>query len=132
MTYNVHRCVGRGGYDSIDDIAVVCAETRPDLIALQELDAPETDDAEGQAHHLLMDVDLRGVGLLPAIEQVGGRAAHRVCERSEASMMEGRLHRLALLALLARPPRVPLDRRQPGLERDPLAATVARVGLERR
>jgi sugar phosphate permease len=38
----------------------------------------------------------------------------------------------ALLALLARPPRVPVDRRQPGLERDPLAAAVARVGLERR
>lgn len=50
MTYNVHRCVGSGGYDSIDDISVVCSETRPDLIALQELDAPETDDAEG-AHH---------------------------------------------------------------------------------
>jgi endonuclease/exonuclease/phosphatase family metal-dependent hydrolase len=50
MTYNVHRCIGRGGYDSTDDITLVCAETRPDLIALQELDAPETDDAEG-AHH---------------------------------------------------------------------------------
>ena len=50
MTYNVHRCVGRGGYDSIDDITSVCAEARPDLVALQELDAPETDDAEG-AHH---------------------------------------------------------------------------------
>jgi len=50
MTYNVHRCVGRGGYDSVDDIAGVCSEHRPDLIALQELDAPETDDAEG-AHH---------------------------------------------------------------------------------
>ncbi|HVJ94754.1 MAG TPA: endonuclease/exonuclease/phosphatase family protein [Labilithrix sp.] len=50
MTYNVHRCIGRGGRDSLDDIGSVCEETRPDLIALQELDAPETDDAEG-AHH---------------------------------------------------------------------------------
>jgi endonuclease/exonuclease/phosphatase family metal-dependent hydrolase len=50
MTYNVHRCIGRGGVDSIGDIREVCAEARPDLIALQELDAPETDDAEG-AHH---------------------------------------------------------------------------------
>lgn len=50
MTYNVHRCVGRGGYDSVDDITRVCADARPDLVALQELDAPETDDAEG-AHH---------------------------------------------------------------------------------
>jgi endonuclease/exonuclease/phosphatase family metal-dependent hydrolase len=50
MTYNVHRCVGRGGYDSVEDISWVCSEMGPDLIALQELDAPETDDAEG-AHH---------------------------------------------------------------------------------
>jgi endonuclease/exonuclease/phosphatase family metal-dependent hydrolase len=50
MTYNVRRCIGRGGHDSIDDITAVCAESRPDLIAIQELDAPETDDAEG-AHH---------------------------------------------------------------------------------
>jgi endonuclease/exonuclease/phosphatase family metal-dependent hydrolase len=50
MTYNVHRCVGRGGYDSIDDITRVCADAKPDLVALQELDAPETDEADG-AHH---------------------------------------------------------------------------------
>ncbi len=50
MTYNVHRCVGSGGRDSIRDITAVCADAQPDLIALQELDAPETDDAEG-AHH---------------------------------------------------------------------------------
>lgn len=50
MTYNVHRCIGRGGRDSIDDITRVCADAQPDLVALQELDAPETDDTEG-AHH---------------------------------------------------------------------------------
>lgn len=50
MTYNVHRCVGRGGRDSIHDITQVCADAHPDFIALQELDAPETDDDEG-AHH---------------------------------------------------------------------------------
>lgn len=50
MTYNVHRCVGRGGRGSLDDITGVCVATCPDLIALQELDAPETDEAEG-AHH---------------------------------------------------------------------------------
>src|ERR1700761_2669460 len=60
MTYNVHRCVGRGGRDSTADITAVCAEAKPDLIALQELDAPETDDAEG-AHHAR---DLaRGLGM---------------------------------------------------------------------
>lgn len=50
MTYNVHRCIGRGGRASIEDVTRVCGEARPDLVALQELDAPETDDAAG-AHH---------------------------------------------------------------------------------
>lgn len=60
MTYNVHRCIGRGGRDSTADIGAVCAEAQPDLIALQELDAPETDDTEG-AHHAR---DLaRGLGM---------------------------------------------------------------------
>jgi endonuclease/exonuclease/phosphatase family metal-dependent hydrolase len=50
MTYNVRRCVGLGGFDSAADIAKLCAEAAPDIVALQELDAPETDDDEG-AHH---------------------------------------------------------------------------------
>lgn len=50
MTYNVHRCIGRGGKDSTADVARVCADAAPDLVALQELDAPETDEDEG-AHH---------------------------------------------------------------------------------
>jgi len=50
MTYNVHRCIGRGGRDSTADIARLCGDAAPDLVALQELDAPETDDDEG-AHH---------------------------------------------------------------------------------
>ena len=50
MTYNVHRCVGAGGRDSIDDITELCREAEADIIALQELDAPETDQDEG-IHH---------------------------------------------------------------------------------
>jgi endonuclease/exonuclease/phosphatase family metal-dependent hydrolase len=50
MTYNVHRCVGPGGGDSIEDITSVCRDANADIIALQELDAPETDQDEG-AHH---------------------------------------------------------------------------------
>lgn len=50
MTYNVHRCVGPYGGDSIADITSVCADAAADIIALQELDAPETDEDEG-AHH---------------------------------------------------------------------------------
>jgi endonuclease/exonuclease/phosphatase family metal-dependent hydrolase len=50
MTYNVHRCVGRRGVDTTTDIAVVCGEADADIVALQELDAPETDEHEG-VHH---------------------------------------------------------------------------------
>ncbi len=50
MTYNVHRCVGPGGRDSIADITSVCRDANADIIALQELDAPETDQDDG-AHH---------------------------------------------------------------------------------
>ena len=50
MTYNVHRCVGPGGQDSNAEVAQVCKDAQADIIALQELDAPETDEAEG-AHH---------------------------------------------------------------------------------
>jgi endonuclease/exonuclease/phosphatase family metal-dependent hydrolase len=50
MTYNVHRCVGLTGRDTADDVASVCADARADLIAMQELDAPETDDGAGPHH----------------------------------------------------------------------------------
>jgi endonuclease/exonuclease/phosphatase family metal-dependent hydrolase len=50
MTYNVHRCVGPGGQDSNAEVTKVCRDAKADVIALQELDAPETDADEG-AHH---------------------------------------------------------------------------------
>ncbi|MDB4944916.1 MAG: Endonuclease/exonuclease/phosphatase [Labilithrix sp.] len=50
MTYNVHRCVGLRGRDTTRDVAEVCRAASADIIALQELDAPETDADEG-AHH---------------------------------------------------------------------------------
>jgi endonuclease/exonuclease/phosphatase family metal-dependent hydrolase len=63
MTYNVHRCIGRGGHDSTSDITRVCAEAGPDLIALQELDAPETEDTDG-AHHARDLANALGMTLL--------------------------------------------------------------------
>jgi endonuclease/exonuclease/phosphatase family metal-dependent hydrolase len=51
MTYNVHRCIGTNGRDSIADIGAVCADAAADVIAMQELDAPETDDDGGAVHH---------------------------------------------------------------------------------
>lgn len=50
VTYNVHRCFGRGGRDSTADVLAQCAALAPDLLALQELDAPETDDDAEAAH----------------------------------------------------------------------------------
>lgn len=50
MTYNVHRCAGPRGSDSIADITSVCRDADADLIALQELDAPDTDEREGAYH----------------------------------------------------------------------------------
>lgn len=50
MTYNVHQCIGVDGQDSVAAIASLCDEADADLVALQELDAPETDEDEG-AHH---------------------------------------------------------------------------------
>ena len=38
MTYNVHRCVGLDGKMDVRRIADVIAESRPDIVALQELD----------------------------------------------------------------------------------------------
>ena len=50
MTYNVHSCLGRGGRDSTALITSVCRDANADFIALQELDAPETDEEEGTHH----------------------------------------------------------------------------------
>lgn len=50
MTYNVHRCIGTDGRDSAASIGALCEYARADVIALQELDAPETDETQG-VHH---------------------------------------------------------------------------------
>lgn len=38
MTYNVHSCLGRRGYDSLEDIVEVVKEYNPDILSVQELD----------------------------------------------------------------------------------------------
>ncbi len=63
MTYNVHRCLGFRGIDSTRDIAAVCGEADADIVALQELDAPETDEDEG-AHHARDLAESLGMQLL--------------------------------------------------------------------
>lgn len=51
MTYNVHRCVGVDGRLDVGRVAAVIAQSRPDIVALQELDVcrPRT-GAVDQAH----------------------------------------------------------------------------------
>ena len=63
MTYNVHRCVGPDGHDSNVEVAQVCMDAQADIIALQELDAPPTDEAEG-AHHARDLASQLGMNLL--------------------------------------------------------------------
>jgi endonuclease/exonuclease/phosphatase family metal-dependent hydrolase len=38
MTYNVHGCVGTDGRLDVGRIAAVIGQSRPDIVALQELD----------------------------------------------------------------------------------------------
>jgi endonuclease/exonuclease/phosphatase family metal-dependent hydrolase len=88
MTYNVHRCIGSGGRDSIGDITAVCAESHPDLIALQELDAPETDDAEG-AHHARDLASALGMSLLfcRTFRRGVGYYGHALLSRSQLELV---------------------------------------------
>jgi endonuclease/exonuclease/phosphatase family metal-dependent hydrolase len=59
MTYNVHRCIGTDGRADPRRIAEVIAGRKPDIVALQELDAGRRhtggiDQAHAIAHHLGM------------------------------------------------------------------------------
>lgn len=50
-TYNVHRCFGMGGRRDITaDVLSICRDIDADLLALQELDAPEADDDNESEH----------------------------------------------------------------------------------
>ena len=51
MTYNVHSCVGVDGRLDVGRVAAVIAQSRPDIVALQELDVcrPRTGSVD-QAH----------------------------------------------------------------------------------
>lgn len=89
MTYNVHRCVGAGGRDSIDDIIEVCREAEADIIALQELDAPETDQDEG-AHHARDLATHLGMSLLfcRTFRRGVGYYGHALLSRQKLDLMK--------------------------------------------
>jgi endonuclease/exonuclease/phosphatase family metal-dependent hydrolase len=51
MTYNVHGCVGTDGRLDVGRIAAVIGQSRPDIVALQELDVGrERSGRVDQAH----------------------------------------------------------------------------------
>lgn len=52
VTYNVHRCIGRDGRGSVERIAEVLAELRPDVVALQEVLSSERVPHAGQLERL--------------------------------------------------------------------------------
>lgn len=66
MTYNAHRCIGADGRRSPERIAHVIAAHRPDVVALQELDARYgrsgwVDQADVIARHLQMTFHFEGL-----------------------------------------------------------------------
>jgi endonuclease/exonuclease/phosphatase family metal-dependent hydrolase len=60
MTYNVHGCIGSGGRDTTREVAEVVASCEPDVVALQELEAPtwklDQDDASYDGPHHARDI----------------------------------------------------------------------------
>jgi endonuclease/exonuclease/phosphatase family metal-dependent hydrolase len=89
MTYNVHRCVGPGGHDAIEDVASVCADARADVIAMQELDAPETDDGPG-VHHARDLAARLGMTLLfcRTFRRGAGYYGHALLARTELELVK--------------------------------------------
>jgi endonuclease/exonuclease/phosphatase family metal-dependent hydrolase len=52
VTYNIHRCIGTDGRGSVDRVARVLGELRPDLVALQEVLSSERVPNPGQLERL--------------------------------------------------------------------------------
>ena len=68
MTYNVHRCIGNDGHQSVDRIVRVIRSARPDVVALQELDVlpgPDADQVRAVATRLGMRADFAAAVVSP-------------------------------------------------------------------
>jgi endonuclease/exonuclease/phosphatase family metal-dependent hydrolase len=60
MTYNVHGCVGVDGRLDVDRIATVIGQSRPDVVALQELDVGRARSGRvDQAHEIASRLGMR-------------------------------------------------------------------------
>ena len=77
MTYNVHRCVGVDGKLDVQRVADTIAESRPDIVALQELDVRRARTrGVDQAHAIaeLLDMQFHFHAALKVEEELYGDA----------------------------------------------------------
>lgn len=61
VSYNVHRCIGAGGESSVERVADVLRELRPDVVGLQEVLSSEQVPRPGQLERLADAVGLEPV-----------------------------------------------------------------------
>jgi endonuclease/exonuclease/phosphatase family metal-dependent hydrolase len=93
VTYNVHRCIGVDGRGSVERVAHVLRELRPDLVALQEVLSSERVPSPGQLERLADAARLEpvaGATLVEADARYGNglllRAPPREIERHDLSV----------------------------------------------
>ncbi len=94
MTYNVHGCVGTGGYCSPERIAAAIAECNPDVVALQEVDAGRK--RSGRLHQANRIAELLDMNVLyhPVVERDGEYYGNAVLSRLSLHLQRtGRLPR---------------------------------------
>jgi len=123
MTYNIHGCLGADGRTDAERVLRVIGEAAPDIVALQEIDAPSgSEHLAYLAKHLGMrpyehagcgnaflsyyhlrgirTFDLRGGCCLRADLDVGGKRLHLINLRFDPASRHGQMARLLDLEIL--------------------------------
>lgn len=88
-TYNIHRCIGRDGRYAPERIRDVILELNADVIAVQEIDAPDRQGLE-LAHWLGEESRLRVIAGPTLLERKGhhGNAVLTRCRHSDIRLMD--------------------------------------------
>jgi endonuclease/exonuclease/phosphatase family metal-dependent hydrolase len=88
-TYNIHRCVGRDGRYDPDRIRDVIRELDADVIAVQEIDAPDRHGLE-LAHWLGEESKLQVIAGPTLLERKGhhGNAVFTRCQRGDIRLLD--------------------------------------------
>jgi endonuclease/exonuclease/phosphatase family metal-dependent hydrolase len=88
-TYNIHRCVGRDGRYDPDRIRDVIRELDADVIAVQEIDAPDRHGLE-LAHWLGEESKLKVIAGPTLLERKGhhGNAVFTRCQRGDIRLLD--------------------------------------------